>query len=293
MLPYIRIAGDVVMKPGTGLGPRQLQDYELLFFPDGTKSIYRVGEQAFTLKEPCFIVSRPNERHAYEYDPTQPTRHLFIHFRFDSAAEHLSQLPLLLPDGPALIPLQSELCVGMMKQILYIAYTFPDRLQERGAALLLALLTEINGQTIDQSEPGPINRIPPQIIKGLDYIDKHLNEPLSIEWLAQSVGWTHEHFSRMFVHHIGRTPRETIIQRRIERACQLLLYEEWNIKKVAYSVGFTDENYFSRVFKAQKGMTATKYRKTYHNPRYRDLYPVSVGDTLYPPNRILFSAGIK
>jgi len=290
-MPAIRVAGDIVKRAGTGLGPRQIRDYELLYFPDGTKSVYRVGEQSFVLGEPCFIVTRPGETHAYEYDPVLPSRHLFIHFGYDHNDGISPPLRILEPGGPSFIPVENELLVGMMKQIMNIAYSFPDRLQQRGSALLAALLEEINGAVADQPVVRDKNRIPPQIIKALDYIDKHLDEPLSIDRLAQRVGWTHEHFSRSFVRYTGRTPREMIIQRRIERACQLLLYEERSVKHVAYAVGFTDENYFCRVFKTVKGITATKYRKKYYNPRYSELHPVSESDSPYPPNRILYNAG--
>ena len=63
------------------------------------------------------------------------------------------------------------------------------------------------------------------------------------------------------------------------------------MKNVAYAVGFTDENYFCRVFKNVKGITATKYRKKYYDPRYSELHPVSESDSPYPPNRILYNAG--
>jgi len=40
-----------------------------------------------------------------------------------------------------------------------------------------------------------------------------------------------------------------------------------------------------------KGITATKYRKKYYDPRYSELHPVSESDSPYPPNRILYNAG--
>ncbi|WP_424767464.1 helix-turn-helix domain-containing protein [Paenibacillus sp. sgz302251] len=288
-LPIIHIAGDVVKKSGTGLGPRIIEDYELLFFPDGSGSVYQVEDEVYVLREPSFIITRPGERHLYEYDSYQPARHLFIHFGFERNQAMMPDLDILKRGGPSCVSEGSDLLVGMMKQILYITYSMPDRTQQRGSTLLLALLYEINGLIADSPMASPTSRIPPQLMKALDYIEKHLNEPLSVETLAQTIGWTHEHFSRSFVKHLGRSPREEIIYRRIERACQLLLYEEQSVKTVAYAVGFTDENYFSRVFKSVKGMTATKYRKKHYNPIYKDLVPVSASDSLYPPNRILYN----
>lgn len=290
-LPRIHIVGDIVKKPGTSLGPRRIHDYELLYFPDGTRSVYRVEGEAYVLQEPSFIVTRPGEYHAYEYDPQQPARHLFIHFGFPENAGTEVALPLLAPGGPSCIPLDEELPVGMMKQIMHIAHAHTDRMQSRGSSLLWSLLTEISGHLYDEPLTTPANRIPPQIVKALDYIDKHLGEAISVEMLARRIGWSHEHFSRSFVQYMGRTPRDAIIQRRIERACQLLLYEEHSIKEVAFAVGFSDENYFSRVFKAVKGLTASQYRKKYYNPMYRDLVPVKESESLYPVNRILYNIG--
>ncbi|CAM4105713.1 AraC family transcriptional regulator [Paenibacillus alkaliterrae] len=217
-LPIIHVAGDVVKKPGTGLGPRILDDYELLFFPEGSGSVYRVEDEAYVLRNPSFIITRPGERHHYEYDPYQPARHLFLHFGFERSPARMPDLGILKQGGPSCVSECSELLAGMMKQILYIAYSMPDRTQQRGSMLLLALLHEINGLVVDSPPASQTSRIPPQLVKALDYIEKYLDEPLSVETLAQTVGWTHEHFSRSFVKHLGRTPREAINQRRIDRA---------------------------------------------------------------------------
>lgn len=294
--PVIRVGGDVVVRSGMTLGPRVLDDYELLYFPEGSKTVYRVGGRQYVLQEPCFIISRPGEMHKYEYDAGRPVRHLFIHFHYRNLGmPEDAPLLVLTAGGPPRIRLEEPLLVEMMKQILYIAYAFPDKLQSRGSALLHALLEEINGYMFDtpQSDanhlPSLIDEaagIPPQIVKALRYIDQHLDEPLLVEELARNAGWTHEHFSRLFAQYVGRTPRDMIVRRRIEKACELLLYEEWNIKEIAFAVGFTDENYFCRVFKNIKGMTATSYRKKYYNPRYKKLYHVKQGDSLYPLNKI-------
>lgn len=288
-LPLIHFAGDVVKKAGTGLGPRVIDDYELLLFPDGTGSVYRVEDKAFSLAEPSFIVTRPGERHSYEYDRHQPSRHLFIHFGFERNPSSLPDLDILKPGGPSCITDGSELLIGMLKQILFLAYSKPERMQQRCGMLLLTLLHEIDGIMTDNPMAARLARIPPQLVRALEYMDKHLSSPLSVEALAQSSGWTHEHFSRSFVKHLGRTPREAMIHKRIERACQMLLFDERSVKETAYAVGFADENYFSRVFKSVKGITASEYRKKHSSPIYKDLVPVSDGDSLYPPNRILYN----
>ncbi|WP_123040205.1 AraC family transcriptional regulator [Cohnella candidum] len=295
-MPSIRVLGDYVMKAGSSLGPRTIPDCELLYFPEKSRGVYRCEDEAIPLDKPCFILTRPGERHEYTYDRTQPSRHLFIHFSQPGGAEVEAApfYPLFKPGGPSRIPYEGELLVGMMKQILYIAYAFPERLQRRGGALLHALLTELEGYVSDQPAASEPSRLPPPIALALEMIDRRLLEDrLTVESLAQQVGWTHEHLSRSFVRHLGKTPREMIVSRRIERACQLLLNDTRSVKEVAFSVGFADENYFCRVFRSVKGMTATKYRKTYYNPPYREWIPQPDGDSLYPPNRVFVATDLQ
>jgi AraC family transcriptional regulator len=285
-LPSIRVLGDFVMKPGTGLNERDITDYELLYFPEGTESLYRAGEREYTLNQPSFIITRPGERHSYRYDMQKPTRHLFIHFwlrTFPAAS-----FPMLLPEGPSVIPYEGEFLASLMKQIMVIAHLMPERLQERGSLLLLTLLSEIHYLKVDEPMSGEAKRLPPQIMKALDAIDISLSSPLTVEGLARQVGWTAEHLSRSFARYLGCSTKEMIVRKRIDRACQLLLYGHMSVKEIAFEVGFTDENYFCRVFKTMKAITATEYRSKHYHPRYGDLAPVMDGESLYPSNRVFF-----
>ncbi|XID90159.1 helix-turn-helix domain-containing protein [Paenibacillaceae bacterium WGS1546] len=196
---------------------------------------------------------------------------------------------VLQPIGPSVIPYQGELLFSMLKQIHAIAYLKPERLQDRGSLLLLTLLTELDALVTEEDPiPPEPNRLPPQLSKALALIELSVSSPLTVDSLARRVGWTPEHLSRSFSRHLGITTKEAIMRAKIDRACQLLLYGQKTVKEIAFEVGFADENYFCRVFKAAKAITATDYRAKYYNPRYGDLAPVSDGDSLYPANRLFF-----
>lgn len=287
-VPVIHVAGDITKKPGTGLGPRTIPDYELLYFTSGTQGVYVMEGEAYPLDVPCFIVCRPGERHEYIYDREAASRHLFVHFGFEHAPEAKPALPFLEVGGICRIPSENELLVGMMKQLIYLTYTMPERMNRRGGALLLALLLELGGE-LELPSQALGEGMPQQIARAIKYMEDHLHEPLKVEAIANKVGWSHEHFTRSFASQTGRTPREMVLQLRIERACQLLMDEGRSIKQVAFEVGFADENYFSRMFKEVKGTTATAYRKRYASPLYRDLAPIHAADSRYPINRVFFS----
>ncbi|MBB6734272.1 helix-turn-helix domain-containing protein [Cohnella zeiphila] len=286
--PVIRVLGDFVMKPGSGLGERDIPDCELLYFPEGTESVYQVGGREFSLDRPCFVVTRPGEVHSYRYDKQRPTRHLFVHFRPRPLDEAEAALPLLHPDGPSVVPYDGDFLASLMKQILGIAYARPERLQQRGGPLLLSLLTEIQALAEDEPPERPAAPLPPQVVQALDAIGTDAGNAMTVDGLAKKVGWSPEHLSRSFVRHLGMTPKEAIIRQRIERACQMLLTGNKSVKEVAFTAGFADENYFSRVFKSVKTVTATEYRAKHYHPKYVDTVPAVQQESLYPPNRVFF-----
>lgn len=68
------------------------------------------------------------------------------------------------------------------------------------------------------------------------------------------------HLFRLFKKETGMSVQEYINDCRISKACIMLLDETIAVKDVAYSVGFSDQMYFSKVFKKVMGITPTQYR---------------------------------
>ncbi|WP_165971945.1 helix-turn-helix domain-containing protein [Paenibacillus piri] len=282
--PRIRMAGDFTVKAGWTLDKRQLYEYELVYFPAGTQTRYTVEDKYYILDEPCFILTRPLEPHMYQFDSLQPTRHLFIHFDIDLPAADRPACSILSPGSASLIPsAQISILPGLLKQIIHLASAKPIRWMERGALLLYTLLTELDAAA---SDIGSMESPPPsQISKALQYIDHHLTRSLSVAEIARDSGWTHEHFTRVFVQAVGVSPQSFIARRRIEKASQLLIQTNSSIKEIAYAVGFRDEHYFSRCFSKIKGRSASDYRNQFSDPRAQHLAPAEAYTAAYPMNR--------
>jgi AraC family transcriptional regulator len=280
----IMMAGEFNVKAGWTLGPRVLEEHELVYFPNKSKTKYLIGDKSYTLDKPGYILTRPNEEHMYTFDNTQSTKHLFIHFVLER--DDLSgNWPPYLVDGPSFIPSsETSIIPTLLKQILYLASAKSTYSEKRSCYLLLAALVELEGLDCSDQEEKSHQNTPGQILKALEYIDQNLHLSLSISKLAAVTGWTHEHFTRMFVQYTGVTPRKMLMQRRIEKAAKLLIYEQESIKQIAYTVGFRDEHYFSRSFMKVKGITASRYRELYTDPRLQHLAPSEKSFTSYPIN---------
>lgn len=87
-----------------------------------------------------------------------------------------------------------------------------------------------------------------------DYIKKNLHQKLSIDAIAKMAYVSKSNFFKMFKQELGLSPNEYIIQERIKKAKELLIQQN-SVSEAAYSTGFSDTNYFIRVFKQMEGVT--------------------------------------
>jgi AraC-like DNA-binding protein len=94
------------------------------------------------------------------------------------------------------------------------------------------------------------------IKKIIDIIESNLsNNAFDVEHLSREVGLSSRHLLNKMQNLTDYTPVEFIRTYRLKRAEQLLLQKNLTISEVAYDVGFSDPNYFSKCFQKQYGKT--------------------------------------
>lgn len=286
----IKTSGDFVVKPGWVYGPLCHRNYQIVYFPVGTETRYVWADKSIVLNKPCVIITPPGETHSYEFDKSQPVRHLFITFYREEREGEPVDHPTFpkLAESVCLTSVEETFVPVIIKQFLYLSHTKVYMWEERCKLLLASALAELEGlKGMRSSKSAAItdtkSSVP--VLKALDYIDRNLREPITIAQLAREAGWSQEHFTRKFVQYMGMSPQKAIVKRRIERACQLLVHEQWNISEIAYTVGFQNVHYFYRTFMNVTGMTATQYRQKFASPHLKHLAPVNGLEASYPLNR--------
>ena len=93
-----------------------------------------------------------------------------------------------------------------------------------------------------------------------EYVNLHLSESIDLLMLAAVAGLSMHHFAREFKHSAGVTPHHYLIQKRIERAQQMLAQTDLSLAEIAYAAGFSDQSHLARHFRHMLGTTPRAFR---------------------------------
>ena len=93
-------------------------------------------------------------------------------------------------------------------------------------------------------------------------LDRHdYTASSNVEAVAEAVGLSDSHLTRLFRTTVGISPYEYIILQRIDRAKTLLSTTDEPIKTIAFEVGYSSETTFSAAFTEKTGVSPRYYRK--------------------------------
>lgn len=126
-----------------------------------------------------------------------------------------------------------------------------DDLRQRLKQLGFELLDDKRHQTID--------RIKTLIIELVHYNDNASNERLSY-YLSSRLGQDYSALSKLFSEFSGITIERYYILQRIERAKELLCYDELSLKQIALKMHYSSTAYLSSQFKSITGMTPSQFK---------------------------------
>jgi AraC-like DNA-binding protein len=103
---------------------------------------------------------------------------------------------------------------------------------------------------------------PRALLRIREYIEGHLGENIELETLAGIAGLSKWHFARAFKQSVGTPPHFYLIQRRLERAQELLAETDLSLAQIALKSGFSNQSHFSRRFRMFVGVTPRSFRRS-------------------------------
>ena len=116
-----------------------------------------------------------------------------------------------------------------------------------------------------------VKRIEADVLQDLDtlrrlgrareFIDHCYDHPLSLDQISEKACFSRYHFLRLFRQAFNQTPHQYLIERRIEKAKELLKGDELRVTDVCFEVGFQSLGSFSSLFHKWVGHAPATYRE--------------------------------
>ena len=255
-------------------------DYiELLFIRKGYINVTLRNTTVFTMNEGDLLVIMPGELHSMSNDGKCLFENFVIHIEsvfFHNAIFDSKELSKIYPYmfnswTPRYFHFNAEevkksgiLAIGNRLYTEYnkkeLGYTISIR-----AGILdifVWLIRKWNQQFKKVSDSGRFS-VGVRMQPVLEIIKEHYRENLTTKEMANKMNMSVFHFCRLFKKLTGNNFHNYLQSLRVVESIKLLLSGDESIKKIASMVGYSDENYYIRVFKAETGMTPDKYRKNY------------------------------
>lgn len=240
------------------------------------KGILNYRRQRFELRPGQLMLLQPPEDYVYQARDGQPWRFFFVTLNGPDAARYWNVA--LQHWGPVVDLDHSGPFMSTAIKILQQRFAAQEPSEswqdvQDAYALCVNLMREVNAEHTSELHPDKI-----AIHRVTDYIQRHLGDTCDITKLAGIADMSRAHFSRIFHRHVGHSPGAYVLDQRLEWARQLLRTSQRGIAEIALLCGFTDANYFSRIFARRSGVTPKAFRR-------RTLQEVAEAAVLPRPNQ--------
>ena len=103
--------------------------------------------------------------------------------------------------------------------------------------------------------------LPTKLVQALKLMEKQPEGRIAIPKVAAAIGWSRPHLHAIFLKHLGVTPHQFLLRRRMRLAQEQLAMTNAPIKKISAECGFANTSSFCSAFKSLVGRTPLEYRK--------------------------------
>lgn len=146
------------------------------------------------------------------------------------------------------------------KDVTLGAITFIDKLSKDQKELLNSLLIKEGFEILEDKEVIIISKIKAAIIKIIHQGKEKPEHQNFSNYLSLELGLDYSYMSNLFSEIEGKTIEHFIIEQRIERAKEFIIYNELTLSQISYELNYSSPQHLSRQFKQITGLTPTQFK---------------------------------
>ncbi|RED56752.1 AraC family transcriptional regulator [Cohnella lupini] len=257
----VLFAGESQTRPQHRIGPKVV-DYYLLHHVISGSGTFRTGEFEAKLTAGDSFLIQPGQLFHYLSDEEDPWRYRWVAFAGTQSESLLAEAGLgterpIVHSGGNRSP--GDRCRSIF-----------EAFRERGSSasltasghlhLLFASLHEAASDGI-ASPIRPDSHSDELVRQAVGYLSTQYAEPITIEGMAEALGYNRAYLSRLFKHRTSLSPVTFLTKLRVDHGRRLLRERpELTIEQIASSVGIQDSLYFSKQFRRWYNQSPTDYR---------------------------------
>jgi AraC-like DNA-binding protein/mannose-6-phosphate isomerase-like protein (cupin superfamily) len=254
-------AGRLRCEEGWWLGPgwdAQLRDYDLWYVWAG-RGWMTTTDGIIELRPGRGLWMRAGRRYEAQHDRSAPLGVTFIHFRLNRPHARRGTLSpsAFVPPVEVFETAYPDFFGGATDHAVRLIVA---RRRREAALLLKLLLLEITAQPLPA--PGGPEQYHQEAVNRILALITESDRPPAVHELARRAGYSTDHFSRVFRRVTGRSPKEFMIQARLERAVLLLRESSQTVTQISDALGYEEVGFFSRQFKQKYGLSPDQFRRS-------------------------------
>ena len=129
------------------------------------------------------------------------------------------------------------------------------------------VLSENGFEFIDDKKSKLIDRIKTLVIEITHYQKKNSATINNSDFLSKEIGYDYSYLSNLFSSAEGVTIEKYIINQKIEKVKELLVYDELSLNEISFQLGYSSVQHLSNQFKKVTGLTPSHFKKLKKNKR--------------------------
>jgi AraC-like DNA-binding protein len=247
---------------GAAMHPTRIIDsHELIFVKQGELDMWE-DDQVFHLEAGQTLHLWPGRKHGSTKPMPLGLKFYWIHFEVEDEGEQRS--------GNAFAPsikVPQVARIAQPERLERLLRVFLDD-QETGVLhpysanlLTMLMLVEVAHAAEERPEnPDDLNVV---ATWAHTYVRMNYDRLITTSKVAEALGYNADYLGRIYRQVYGCTLTEAIHRRRISVACDYLLDSNLTIEQIAQKCGFTDPDYFRRIFRRYMQISPGDYRSEY------------------------------
>jgi AraC-type DNA-binding domain-containing proteins len=236
---------------GHGVGPAS-REYHLMHFIIYGKGKFIIRDKTYNLKKGNIFIIRPNEITYYEADKKEPWKYVWVGFYINKRSDLFKKSYFL----------NKDIMYSPSSEYIFNSMIESEKYEVSKELFLTSKLYELFSILIEERSNKFINDFPKiYVMKAENYILSNYMYDITVESISKFLGINRGYFYTIFKKATGKSPKQYIVDVRLEKAARFLLEDNFTTSEAARSTGYSDIFNFSRMFKRKFGISPSYYKK--------------------------------